>query len=237
MSTENASELRIPRHIAFIVDGNRRWAKERTLPSLEGHRRGFENLEKTIDLCREKGVKAVTAWVFSTENWNRSEEEVSYLFNMFRKDVAKYKEKFIKEKTRFFHLGRKDHLPSDIVESLADLEDSTKDFDGYMAALAMDYGGHDELIRAVKKLQSQNLELTQENLEKCLDTHLMPPVDLIIRTGGEQRLSGFMSWQNHYAEFYFPKCYFPDFDGEELDKAIADFSRRERRFGGDSKKK
>ncbi|MBI2414397.1 di-trans,poly-cis-decaprenylcistransferase [candidate division WWE3 bacterium] len=230
-------KLNIPNHIAFIVDGNRRWAKAHNLPSFEGHRRGFDNLEKIMDAARAMGVKAVTAWVFSTENWNRSKEEVTYLFDLFRNLSGKYKTKFLKENTRFFHLGRKDHMASDVVQTLNEIVEETKTHDGFTASLAMDYGGHDELLRAMKKMQEQGLEITKENLESCLDTALLPPIDLIVRTGGEKRLSGFMSWQNHYAEFYFPTKFFPEFTPEDLKIAIEDYSKRERRFGGDPTKK
>lgn len=230
-------ELKIPAHVAFIVDGNRRWAKKRLLPTLEGHRRGIGNLEKIFDKAKEMGVKACTAWVFSTENWNRSEEEVSYLMDLFREHVEKYREKFLKEKTRFIHLGRKDRLSKDIVEKIVALEEDTKHFTDFTVALAMDYGGHDELIRTIKKVQEQGLEVNTENIEKNLDTKDLPPLDLIIRTGGEQRLSGFMSWQNHYAEFYFPKEPFPGFTPAKFIKAIEDYTGRDRRFGGDSKNK
>jgi undecaprenyl diphosphate synthase len=131
-------------------------------------------------------------------------------------------------------LGRKTHLDKDIVEKLNSLEEETKDFTDFTVALAMDYGGHDELLRAIKKIKEQGLEFTEENIEKNLDTHDMPPIDFIIRTSGEQRLSGFMSWQCQYAELYFPKEPFPAFDVEDLEKAFEDYAKRDRRFGGDT---
>ncbi len=230
-------ELKIPAHVAFIVDGNRRWAKKRMLPTLEGHRRGVDNLEKVFDKARELGVKACTAWVFSTENWSRAEEEVNYLMDLFREYIDKYTEKFLKEKTRFIHLGRKDRLSEDIVKRLTELEEKTKDFTEFSVALAMDYGGHDELIRAINKLNEEGKEITEENIENALDTKNLPPLDFIIRTSGEQRLSGFMSWQSHYAEFYFPEHPFPAFTPDKFVEAIEDYTRRDRRFGGDTKSK
>lgn len=233
-----ASEIKyIPNHVAFIVDGNRRWAKSKGLPSLEGHRRGIGNLEKIFDVCKELGIKYATAWVFSTENWTRSKDEVTYLFNLFREHVEKYREKFVKEQTRFVHLGRKDRMSADIVEKITSLEEETKNFTERTVCIAMDYGGHDEIIRAVNKLIDDGKEVTDENISNYLDTANIPNPDLIIRTSGELRLSGFMSWQSAYSEYYFPKVPFPDFTREEFLIALQDFSKRDRRFGGDSKNK
>jgi len=222
----------IPNHIAIIPDGNRRWAKEKGLPSVEGHRRASETTQKLVDAAREIGVKAITFWAFSTENWNRSKEETDALFNLLRELIQRDKKVFLEKRIRFVHLGRKDRMPEDVVAKLREFEEETKGFDEFMVGLALDYGGHDELIRAFKKLNENNLEITEENFEKFLDTAVMPPVDLIIRTSGEQRLSGYLPWQGEYAELYFAKVKFPDFDGEELKKAVEEFSRRERRFGG-----
>lgn len=226
----------IPQHVAIIPDGNRRWAKERGLPAFEGHRRGAENFEHLINKSRDLGVKCFTGWAFSTENWKRTEEENNFLFNLSRDFTKKYKQKFLDEKTRFVHLGRKDRLPNDIVQTLTDMEEETKEYLGFTVAIAMDYGGHDELLRAITKINALKFEITKENIEANLDTHKLPMPDLIIRTGGEQRLSGFMLWQSEYAEFYFPKMYFPDFGPSELELAIKDYSNRERRFGGDTKR-
>jgi len=226
----------IPVHVAIIPDGNRRWAKEKGLPALEGHRRGADNFEKLLYAARDLGVKYITGWFFSTENWRRTEEENKYLFDLARNIAQRFRNKFIKEKIRFVHLGRKDRIPPDVAEILSKLEEDTKDFTDLTVCVAMDYGGHDELLRTIKKIQDGGLEINEQTIEEHLDTRGIPAPDLIIRTSGEQRLSGFMSWQSAYAEFYFPKCYFPDFGPEKFKKAIKDFSNRERRFGGDSKK-
>ncbi|HSX39574.1 MAG TPA: polyprenyl diphosphate synthase [Candidatus Saccharimonadales bacterium] len=238
MSTEavNQEKQNIPQHIAIIPDGNRRWAKEHGLPSLEGHRRGVENAEKLIYKARELGVKCITGWLFSTENWKRSADESSYLFNLAREFAKKYHQKFLDAKIRFKHIGRKDRIPQEVAKILAEMEESTKDFSEFTVCVAMDYGGHDELIRAVKKVNEASLEVTPENIENNLDTAGLPPPDLIIRTSGEQRLSGFLSWQSEYAEFLFPQVYFPDFGPDELEKAVVEYSNRDRRFGGNSKK-
>jgi undecaprenyl diphosphate synthase len=219
-------------HIAIIPDGNRRWAKERGLPTLEGHRRGAENFEKLLNTTRELGIKYFTSWAFSTENWKRTKEENNYLFDLAREFTKRYKQKFLNEKTRFIHIGRRDRIPVDVVRILQEMAEETKQFDSFTAIIGMDYGGHDELIRAVNKLVETGLPITEENIESHLDTAGIPSPDLIIRTSGEQRLSGFMSWQSAYSEYLFPKIYFPDFGPDELKKAIDDFQQRERRFGG-----
>lgn len=232
--TYNSVTSNVPKHIAIIADGNRRWAKERGLPSLLGHQKGMENLEALSKKAKDLGVKCITFWAFSTENWKRDPAEVDYLMNLFVQNVTKNKEKFLKENTRFVHLGRKDRLPKKVLDALNDLETLTKDFSEFTVTLALDYGGHDELLRTIKSLQNEGLEINQENIENHLDTRNLPKIDLIIRPGGETRLSGFMSWQCEYAELYFSNKYLPDFSPEELEKALISFSERDRRFGGNS---
>jgi undecaprenyl diphosphate synthase len=236
-STKKYKIENVPQHVAIIMDGNRRWAKKRHLPGLEGHRKGAEVMEELFDAAKEAGVKYLTTWAFSTENWGRSKKEINYLFGLFRKKFDQYKEKFLKEHIRFIHLGRKDRIPGDIKEMLIDLEDVTKDFSEHTAVLAIDYGGRDEISRAATKLSEKGEKITEESIEKNLDTAGIPDPDLIIRTSGEQRLSGFMLWQSAYSELYFTDTHFPAFTKDELMKALQDYSDRERRFGGDSKKK
>ena len=233
---KSETQLNTPAHIAIIPDGNRRWAVKRGLPTLEGHRQGAVNFEKLLDKAKELNVRAITGWFWSTENWSRKEDEKEYLFDLARQLIKQYKEKTVKEGIRFIHLGRKDRIPEDILAEVKDLEEKTKDNHDFMFGLAMDYGGHDELLRCIAQLKTQDLEINTENIENHLDTHLMPMPDLIIRTGGEKRLSGFLSWQAEYAELYFSDLFFPDFGPKQLEEAIKDFSQRERRFGGDSKK-
>jgi undecaprenyl diphosphate synthase len=219
-------------HIAIIPDGNRRWAKERGLPTLEGHRRGAENFEQLLTTTRELGIKYFTSWAFSTENWKRAEQENNYLFDLAREFTKRYKKKFLSEKTRFIHIGRKDRIPADVIATLDQMMEETKHFTDFTTIIGMDYGGHDELLRSINKVIAAGLPVTEENINKNLDTAGIPAPDLIIRTSGEQRLSGFMSWQSAYSEYYFPKVYFPDFGPEELKKAVDDFYHRDRRFGG-----
>ncbi len=227
--------MNAPQHIAIIPDGNRRWAKERNLPSLLGHKKGSENFDLLLQKAQEMGIKCVSAWGFSTENWKRDSEEVSYLFDLSRELIKNYHDRCIRDQQRFVHLGRKDRLPEDILKNISQLEEETKNFTNLTVAVGIDYGGHDELLRAINKITSQNLELTPENIEQNLDTAPLPKIDLIIRTGGEKRLSGFMSWQSEYAEFYFSDKYFPDFTTNDLEVAVKDFMSRDRRFGGNTK--
>lgn len=232
MEQDNKNK-KIPKHICIIPDGSRRWAKQKGLASVAGHKQGVDNFEGLVNTALELDIHYMTLWAFSTENWKRSKEENDYLFDLIRNYYDKFKNIVREKNTRFIHLGRRDRLPQDIVKLFSDLEQETKDFTNTVISIAIDYGGHDELIRAFKKIQEQNLEITPENIEKCLDTHLLPPPDLIIRTSGEQRLSGFMSWQSEYAEYAFPKVFFPDFTPEEFKKVIQEYSNRKRRFGGD----
>lgn len=231
---ETNKKIVIPKHVTVIPDGNRRWATQKKLPKLEGHRKGALNFENLVNYSKEIGIQCFSSWVFSTENWKRDEEEVEYLFDIAREFTSKYKKKCLKENIRFIHLGRKDRLPNDLVEEILDTEEKTKDHTDFTVAIGMDYGGHDELIRAINEIHHNGLEINKENIENNLDTKLLPMPDLIIRTSGEKRLSGFMSWQSAYAEFYFTDKHFPDFGPEELDIAIEEYSNRDRRFGGNS---
>lgn len=228
--------MNAPKHIAIIPDGNRRWAKAKGLPTLLGHKQGSDNFDVLVKKAESLGVKCISAWAFSTENWKRDSEEVTYLFDLARELVKRYKDQCIQNKYRFIHLGRKDRLPEDILKTISELEELTKEFDNLIIAIGIDYGGHDELVRATKSLVSAGVEITSENIEAALDTKYLPKIDLIIRTGGEKRLSGFMSWQSEYAEFYFSDKFFPDFSESELEKAINDFMSRDRRFGGNTQK-
>ena len=227
--------VKVPQHIALICDGNRRWAKQRGLPTMEGHRTGFDKVVKVAQASRDLGVSCLTLWMFSTENWNRDETEVKYLMNLFRRSFNRFGKTFHKDKVRFTHLGRKDRLPADILEMLERMEEETKHYDKYYLNLALDYGGQDEILRAIKKGAQSGVDMTKlsiKQFEELLDTSDVPAPDLIIRTSGEQRLSGLMSWQSAYAEYYFTSVNLPDFDAQELKAAILEYSYRNRRFGG-----
>ncbi len=228
---------KIPNHIAVILDGNRRWARAKGLPTLEGHRAGFEAGMKIAESAREWGVHTFTVWGFSTENWDRSKEEISYLMTLYWKMVDEIKKRAIRDGIRFVHLGRKDRFPRNLVQYIMDVEEATKNNTKHVFNVALDYGGHDEIIRATKKIIDSGIssaDLTREVFEKYLDTgdQPYPYVDLFIRTSGEQRTSGLLPWQMHYAEYYWELEHLPDMTPEKLRDAVLDYSRRRRRFGG-----
>ncbi len=222
----------IPKHVALIPDGNRRWAKEKGLPTFQGHKKGLENIINLGRYLRKLGVKIFTAWGFSTENWQREKQEVDFLMNLFNNIVDNYLKEALKNEIRLIHLGRKDRFDNTLKEKIIQAEEKTKNFNKYYFCIALDYGGQDEIIRMIKKI-NQVKEIDKKIIEKNLDTKDLPyPYpDLIIRTGGEKRLSGFMLWQSEYSELYFSKKYFPDFNEKDLLKAIKDYSKRQRRFG------
>jgi len=219
----------IPNHIAIIPDGNRRWAKEKGLPTFEGHKKGFEALINIGKKTRELGIKILTVWAFSTENWKRSKEEISYLMNLYEIMLDKYLTEALREKIRIIHLGRKDRINKTLKNKIINIEEKTKNFTQYYLCIGLDYGGRDEIVRAIKK--SSNL--SEDNFNQFLDTKDLPypNPDLIIRTGGEKRLSGFLLWQCQYSELVFIDKYLPDFNNDDFEKIINDFSKRQRRFG------
>ena len=223
----------IPNHLAFIVDGNRRWARERNLPTLEGHRRGFDRVEKGAEAAIDRGIKFVSFYIFSTENWNRSKEEVSYLMDLVRKNIVRLTKKFKKNDIRCVILGRKEPAPDDVWESLMKCEEETKDGSRGTVAICFNYGGQWEIADAFNKMRQAKIEgdITPEILAQYLYHPEVPPCDLIVRTSGEERISGFQLWRAAYSEFLFVKKYFPDFDIPDLDDVLENFSHRQRRFG------
>ena len=226
----------IPNHIAIIPDGNRRWAKAHNLPTLAGHKKGFEVAVKIGRKIRSLGINTLTMWAFSTENWNRTPKEVSYLIKMYEIFVEKNLKEALKEKIRIIHIGRKDRIPKSLLEKLKKSEEKTKDFSDYVLNIAIDYGGRDEIVRSIKKISNfkfQISNLTEDNFSQFLDTanQPYPNPDLIIRTSGEQRTSGLMIWQAAYAEYIFLQKHFPDLKDEDIELAIEEYSARQRRFG------
>jgi undecaprenyl diphosphate synthase len=219
----------VPKHIALIADGNRRWAQKRNLPAFEGHRRGFENIKALSKKAKQLGVHVITFWVFSTENWKRAKDEVGYLMNLAEKVIDSQIKDAIVEETRIVHIGRKDRLPEGLRIKMEKAEEDTKMFSKYYFVIALDYGGQDEIQRAVRKMKDVKLE----KIDDYLDTHILPfpNPDLIIRTSGEMRLSGFMTWQSAYSEYLFSPLFFPDFGPEALEKALTEYGERQRRFG------
>lgn len=227
----------IPNHIAIIPDGNRRWARARGLYTLEGHRAGFEASVKVCRAAREWGVHTVTLWGFSTENWDRTEKEINYLMNLYKKLIDDFLDEAKENEVRIYHLGRKDRLPKFLMKKIEQAEKETAKYTKYIMNICLDYGGHDDILRAVQEIVKDGVkaeDVTKELMESYIDTHNQPYpyVDLMIRTSGEQRTSGFLLWESPYTEYYWDNGHFPDFSPEKLKDAIIDFSRRRRRFGG-----
>ena len=230
----NTNEKTIPSHVAIILDGNRRWAKERGLPTFFGHRKGMDNAKKIVLYAQKVGVKVITMYAFSTENWSRSEKEVNYLMKLFENYIDKYIGDYHKRGIKFRHIGSLKELPASLQKKIKNAIELTKNNKGIIANLALNYGGRDEIKRTVQKLISKGVKAEEVNLDLIsdnLDTAGLPDPDLIIRTSGEQRTSGFLIWQGAYSELYFPKVSWPAFDTKEFDKAIAEFNKRQRRFG------
>jgi len=223
----------IPNHVAIIPDGNRRWALEKGKNTYEGHKKGFEGLIKIAKKARALGIKVFTVWTFSTENWKRSSDEVSYLMKLYETMLDKYLTDALKDKVRIIHLGRKDRINKNLKNKIIKAEEKTKNFDKYFLCIALDYGGRDEIIRAMSKVKSQKSKIDENNFSKFLDTKDLPfpNPDLIIRTSGEIRTSGFLIWQSAYSEYIFEKKYLPDYSEDDFERTIDDFSKRQRRFG------
>lgn len=222
------NKLNLPNHLAIILDGNGRWAKKRGMPRTYGHQQGVKNLIKISKYCNEIGIKNLTVYAFSTENWNRPKEEVDYLMELLKNNfdrLAKKTDSNISIKV----VGEKTNLRADLLDIINKVEEATKDNDGMKLNIAFNYGSRDELIHAMKCVVENNEEINKDNISKHL---YVQDVDLLIRTSGECRISNFLLWQISYSEFYFTKVHWPAFNKKELDKALLDFSSRNRRFGG-----
>lgn len=225
-------------HIGIIVDGNGRWAKERGLSRSEGHKSGAKNLEEIIlYISKNKIANYLSLYVFSTENFNRSKDEVNYLMDLFMKWFKKVKDTYLKENIKILFSGQMSYLKKEIVDAIKTLEEYTKDNDGLVVNFCLSYGGRQEIVDATKSIVKEVItkkididDITEEYFQKHLYYDL-PDLDYVIRTSGECRISNFMLWQISYAEFYFPKTYFPDFNTHELDKALLEYTKRDRRFG------
>jgi len=223
-----------PYHIGIIIDGNRRWAKEKSLPTFAGHKKGAERIEEIVKYAQELGIKIITIYAFSTENWKRAEEETSYLMELFETYASNKMGEANNLGIQIRILGDLQGLPDSLQETLSKLVVLTRDNEKMIVNLALNYGGRDELVRTFQKLLLVNVtasELTEELINNNLDTTGLPDPDMIIRTSGEQRLSNFLPWQGTYAELYFPKVHWPDFDKSQLDIALEEFQQRKRRMG------
>lgn len=228
----NGSTDSVPKHIAIIMDGNGRWAKKRFMPRFVGHKKGLENLENIANACADRGVGHLTMFAFSTENWRRPPDEVSFLMELFVNLLKKYALRAHKRNYQIHFIGCRDPFSDSIKESIIQAEMLTENNTGMHLNIAVNYGGQWDIVQAANRLIQEGChEITTENLTQHLSLAPMPDPDLFIRTGGEQRISNFLLWQLAYAEFYFTEVLWPAFDGAELDNAIASFRQRERRFG------
>ena len=233
---------RVPNHVAIIMDGNGRWANKRGLKRTKGHQKGAEALKKISEYVYDRNIKVLSVFAFSTENWKRDKEEVDYLMNLFLKAFKENFEAVKKKKIKVIFSGVKDKLSDKVIKAMNYMMDETKDNSNGIFNICLNYGGQDEILQATKKIcndvQNNNLNINDLDINlynKYLFNDL-PPIDLMIRTSGEYRISNFMLWQLAYAELYFTDVLWPDFDEKELDKAILSYNKRDRRFG-DAKEK
>jgi undecaprenyl diphosphate synthase len=233
---KNVSNDGVLKAIGIILDGNRRWARERGMPTLMGHKAGFDKVRDAVKWTKEAGIPYLTIYAFSTENWNRAEEEVSYLMKIFKNFAITERELFKKEGVRVRFFGQKDRLAKDVREALEDLEKDTEEGKSLTLGVCLSYGGRSEIVAGVNallsdKTRSTDKEITEEEFTKYLWTNGMPDPDIIIRTGGDQRLSNFLTWQSVYSELFFVPEYWPSFEKKHFEKVLEEFVARQRRHG------
>jgi undecaprenyl diphosphate synthase len=224
-----------PRHIAIILDGNGRWAEKRGLPRLEGHRAGVKNVRHILRCLNKYGIEYVTLYAFSTENWNRPADEVNGIFDILMKVVGRETRELHKNGVKIRHIGRFRGLPEGVQRSIKKAVELTKNNRGMKLNLALNYGGRAEILDAITRITEDKIspqDIDEKLFSKYLYTAGLPDVDLVIRTSGEMRTSNFLIWQSAYSEYYFTPVLWPDFDEEELEKALLAYSQRQRRFGG-----
>lgn len=223
-----------PKHIGIMIDGNRRWAKNKKLPTFFGHKRGIKRVVEIINYALKKKIPVLTLYGFSTENWKRDKEEVDYLMDLFTKFAHKYALSFQKQGICFRHIGGREKLPEKLQKEIKKAQELTKKNKKMVLNIALNYGGRDEVVRGVRKIVKKKFlpeQIEEKVIFDHLDTRGLPDVDFIIRTSGEMRLSNFLPLQAAYAELYFPKVLWPDFDKHQFDLALEEFKRRQRRFG------
>lgn len=236
----SSGPAKVPMHVAIIMDGNRRWAAEHGLGPVDGHKVAAEQaIEPLVEHAAELGIKYLTFWAFSTENWRRDKVELRGLFDVFKTILNRKIDRLMKKGVRIRYLGKLEHFPDGIGDKLKQAVRETRKNDKITVTFALNYGGRDELLRAMRKMYKaikagklKVSDVSEATFPRFLDTKGIPDPDLVIRTGGELRLSGYLPWQSTYSELYFTKTYFPAFTPEEFDKALYDFARRDRRFGG-----
>ena len=236
-------EKNYPNHVAIILDGNRRWAKEKGLPQLKGHQKGFENIRDLAPYIINRGVKVLSVYAFSTENFKRTQEEVDYLMDIFMNMFHKECNKIHEEDIKIIFSGRREPLRQDVLDAMDEITEKTKNNKKGIFNICINYGGRQEIADGAKRL-AQDVKEGRVSLDEIDDTFFykymyqeLPPIDFLIRTSGEERLSNYMLYEMSYAEMYFPKIYFPDFNKDEFEKAIDIFNSRDRRFGGNTNEK
>ncbi len=229
-------KLKIPAHVGLILDGNRRWAQENGVSNIKGHYKGKEAARKAGEWFLERGVKILSMYVFSLENWNRNQKEIDYLMDLLREMLDEKLEKASREKYKVLVSGRSNKLPQDILERCRELEEKTKEKEGGTVNFCLDYGGRAEIADAFKEMIKDGVkkdQVTEDLIEKYLYNPDLPLLDMVVRTSGEKRISGFQLWRVAYAEFLFLDKYWPDFSEADADYIISEYSQRKRRFGGD----
>ena len=225
-------EKNLPCHIAIIMDGNGRWAKEKSMNRTAGHEQGAKTVRKITKHCAAIGINYLTLYAFSTENWTRPKLEVEFLMKLLERYLKNELTTYLENNIKFKAIGNLEKFSKNLQKTIQDTQNKTQNNTGLTQVLALNYGSRDEITRAIKKLIDTKLEVTQENINSCLDTGFMPDVDMLIRTSGEVRLSNYLLWQCAYSEMFFTPTYWPEFDTGELDDLILDFTSRNRRFGG-----
>ena len=218
-------------HLGVIADGNRRWAKERGLPTIEGHRRGLDSIEQMVIGARDAGIKYITFYVFSTENWGRSKDEVSYIMKLAETKIPKYAEKLKKNNSKMIILGSKRNVPPKLASAIEEAEKLTVDCTGITVCFCFNYGGEQEIADAATIANEVDKEITPDTIRKHLYHPEIPNIDMVVRTSGEERISGFMLWRASYAEFYFVKKYFPEMGYDDIKIILEEYEKRNRRFG------
>lgn len=218
------------KHLGIIADGNRRWAKERGLPTIEGHKKGLDAIEALVDAAMDSGIEYITFYVFSTENWGRSEAEVSYIMKLAETKILGYAKKMCEKNGKMVILGSKAKVPPKLASTIEQAEKMTADCTGITVGFCFNYGGEQEIVDAAKIAASEG-EISVDSIRQHLYHPEIPDVDMVVRTSGEERISGFMLWRASYAEFMFVKKYFPEMTGEDIKGIIKEYDSRSRRFG------
>ncbi|MCM8787607.1 MAG: isoprenyl transferase [Candidatus Omnitrophica bacterium] len=240
----NLKVFKIPQHIAIIMDGNGRWAATRGLPRTAGHKEGIRRVKDIVRATKKLGIKILTLFAFSTENWNRPKREINLLFSYLNTFLKTYKKELMKENIKLKVIGRRDRISENIIRKIEELERLTESNSSFFLIIALDYGGRWDIVNATKKIISDiqqnkiSISAIDENFfSHYLSINDLPDPDLLIRTSGEERISNFLLWNLAYSELYFPKVYWPDFDEKQLKKALEVYSKRERRYGAISTEK